>query len=163
MFHVPPACERSRSVDQIDRRILRVLQQRGDISSAELGEAVAASAASVWRRVKALEAAGLVGATVRLVNPEAVGRNLDVVCQVRMKAHDRDARAAFERFVAEHEAVMECFSMSGEWDYLLRVVAADVADYERFLMRELLAQPAVATSASHFALARVKYSTALPV
>lgn len=150
-------------MDQIDRRILRVIQQRGDISSAELAEAVSASPASAWRRVKALEAAGVIGATVRLLNPEAIGRNLDVLCQVRMKHHHREARAEFERFVADHEAVMECYSMSGEWDYLLRVVAADVPDYERFLMRELLAQPAVATSASHFALGRVKYSTALPV
>ena len=150
-------------MDQIDRRILRLLQRRGNISNAELAESVGASAASVWRRVKSLEAAGVIGATVRLLNPDAVGRNLDVICQVRMKHHHGDARAEFERFAAGHDEIMECYSMSGEWDYLLRVMVADVADYERFLMRELLAQPSVATSASHFALNRVKYSTALPV
>ena len=70
---------------------------------------------------------------------------------------------AFEHFVADRPEVMECYSMSGEWDYLLRVVVADVADYERFLMRDLLAHPRVATASSHFALGQVKYTTALPI
>ena len=150
-------------MDSIDRKILKALQQRADITNAELGEIVSASAASVWRRVKALEVEGILGPTVRLVDRKAVGQPLDVLCQVRMRSHDLAARAEFERFVADRAEVMECYSMSGEWDYLLRVVMASVADYDRFLMRELLAQPAVASSASHFALQCVKYSTALPV
>ena len=155
--------EKVLSLDPLDRRIVRVLQHYGDISNADLAERVASSPAAVWRRAKAMEAAGVLGAHVRLVNRKAIGKNLDVLCQVRMKLHDRDARAQFEAFVATHEAVMECYSMSGEWDYLLRVVATDVEDYEAFLMRELLSHAAVATSASHFALHRVKYTTALPL
>jgi Lrp/AsnC family transcriptional regulator len=103
-------------LDALDRRILRVLQGRADISQAELAEKVAASPASCWRRV-----------------------------------------------VAKHDQVMECLSMSGEWDYLLRVVVGDVRDYEAFLMGELLAHPGVANTASHFALKRVKYTTSMPV
>ena len=150
-------------VSQLDRNILRVLQRRGDISHAALAEEIGASTASCWRRIKALESAGVLGATVRLVDPFAIERGLDVLCQVRMKAHDPDARQDFERFVDLHEEVMECYSMSGEWDYLLRVVVGNVPDYERFLMRELLGHPSVATAASHFALKRVKYTTAMPV
>lgn len=149
--------------DSLDRKILRILQHRGDISHADLAREVAASPASCWRRVKALEKAGILGPTVRLLEPSAVGRGLDVLCQVRMKAQDPGARAAFEAFVALHEEVMECYSMSGEWDYLLRIVVGDVRDYERFLMQELLNHGSVATSASHFALKRVKYTTAVPV
>lgn len=150
-------------MDSLDRKILRALQSRGDMSNAELAEQVGASPASCWRRVKALDTAEVLGPTVRLLNPYAIGRGLDVICQVRMKSHEGKARDEFEQFVAGRDEVMECFSMSGEWDYLLRVVAADVRDYERFLMRELLTHPSVASSTSHFALKRVKYTTAMPV
>lgn len=150
-------------MDQLDHRILRALQRRGDLSNAELAEEVGTSTASVWRRVRALEQAGVLGPSIRLLDAASIGRSLNVICQVRMKSHNRDARASFEKFMQNHEEVMECYSMSGEWDYLLRVVVPDVASYERFLMRELLSQEAVATSASHFALSQVKYTTALPV
>ena len=151
------------SLDPLDRKILRALQQRGDISHADLAEAVAASPASCWRRIKALEVAGVLLPAVRLLDPVKIGRELDVICQVRMKAHDLAARREFEDFIAAHEQVMECFSMSGEWDYLIRVIVKDVRDYEQFLMHELLGHPTIATSASHFALKRVKYTTAMPV
>ncbi|MEO7787759.1 MAG: Lrp/AsnC family transcriptional regulator [Sphingomicrobium sp.] len=151
------------ALDPLDRRILRVLQQRADTSQADLAAEVCASPASCWRRIKALEAAGVLGPAVRLVDPVKIGRGLDALCQVRMKNHSPDARAAFDAFVLDHPEVMDCYSTSGEWDYLLHVAVASVADYERFLMQELLNHPAVATSASHFALKRVKYSTALPV
>ena len=80
-----------------------------------------------------------------------------------MKSHAPDLRADFELFLRNRPEIIECHAMSGEWDYLMRVVVADVADYERFLMRELLNHPNVATSASHFALSQVKYTTAIPI
>lgn len=151
------------NLDAIDRKILRVLQKRADISHADLALEVAASQASCWRRVKSLEAAGILREPVRLVDPYSVGRGLDVICQVRMKSHEPAARKSFEEFVNAHDEIMECLSMSGEWDYLLRVVVGDVREYEAFLMGRLLGHPAVATSASHFALKRVKYTTSIPV
>jgi Lrp/AsnC family transcriptional regulator len=151
------------NLDAIDRKILRILQEQADISHAQLADAVGASPASCWRRIKALETAGVLEKAVRLVNPEMVGRGLNVFCQVRMKSHDLLARRNFERFVESHEEVLECYSMSGDWDYLLRVVVADVADYERLLMHGILTHEAVANSSSHFALKSVKYSTAIPV
>jgi DNA-binding Lrp family transcriptional regulator len=150
-------------LDPLDRRILAVLQVRGDISHADLAAEVAASPASCWRRIRAMEAAGVLGATVRLLNPVMIGRTLNAICHVRMKSHSPDMRASFEAFVCDHPEVMDCYSMSGEWDYLLRVLVEDVRAYERFLMQELLNHPAVATSASHFALSRVKNTTAVPV
>lgn len=150
-------------LDSLDRRILRVLQRDAAISHADLAAEVAASPASCWRRIKALEAAGVLGPAVRLLDPVKIGRGLDAICQVRMKSHSAEMRAGFEAFVQDHPEVMDCYSMSGEWDYLLRVAVADVRDYERFLMQELLNHPAVASSSSHFALSRVKYSTAMPV
>ena len=154
---------RAVNLDALDRKILRILQHRGDISHADLALEVAASPASCWRRIKALEKSGVLGPTVRLLDPVAIDRGIDVLCQVRMKSHGNTARAEFQEFVEVYDEIMECYSMSGEWDFLLRIVVANVRDYERFLMHELLNHPAVATSASHFALSRVKYTTAMPV
>lgn len=149
-------------LDDVDRRILRVLQQDANLSHTALAERVGVSAASCWRRIRSLEDASVLRNQVRLVDPEAVGRGVNVLCHVRMKAHERENRTRFEDFVTSHREIMECYSMSGEWDYLLRVVVSSVADYERFLMRELLSHPSVATASSHFALSQVKYTTALP-
>ncbi len=128
-----------------------------------LAEQVGASAASCWRRIRALEEAGTLREAVRLVDPNRVGRGVNVVCQVRMKSQSPESRLAFEQYVAAHGEIMECYSMSGEWDYLLRIVTSDITAYEHFLMRGLLNHPAVATAASHFALNQVKYTTALPI
>lgn len=150
-------------LDPVDRRIIAQLQADAALSNAELAERVGSSPASVWRRVRSLETAGVLGPTVRLVDPEAVGRSVNVFCNVRVSSHAREVRGPFEAFVRDRPEIVECHSMSGEWDYLLRVVVADVADYERFLMRVLLDHPAVGGAASHFALSQTKYTTALPV
>ncbi|MFB0875117.1 MULTISPECIES: Lrp/AsnC family transcriptional regulator [unclassified Sphingobium] len=155
--------KQNRGFDEIDRKILTALQMDAAISHQDLAERVGASSASCWRRIKALEAAGILTATVRLVDPARVGRGVNVLCNIRMRSHAHDARNAFERFVDDRPEIVECFSMSGEWDYLIRVVVADVADYNRFLMQILLGHPSVAGAASHFALAMTKYTTALPL
>lgn len=150
-------------LDSVDRRILRALQEDATITHAALAERVGASTASCWRRLKVLSDAGVVRETVRLVDPVMVGKGVNVLCQVRMKAHERPQREAFERFAIDSPEILECYSMSGEWDYLLRVVVSDVTGYERFLMHRLLAQPAVAATSSQFALSQVKYSTIIPL
>ena len=150
-------------LDPVDRRIIAQLQRDAGLSNAELAERVGSSPASVWRRVRGLEAAGVLGPTVRLVDAEAIGRSVNVFCHVRVSSHARAVRGPFEDFVRERPEIVECHSMSGEWDYLLRIVVADVADYEHFLMRVLLDHPAVGGAASHFALSQTKYTTALPL
>ena len=74
-----------------------------------------------------------------------------------------DARADFERFIEGREEIVECYAMSGEWDYLLRIAVRDVADYDRFIRQGVLAHPSVANAASNFALRQVKYTTEIPV
>jgi len=150
-------------LDDIDRKLLRALQNDAGLSHAALAELVGASSASCWRRIKVLEESGVLKSHVRIVDPILVGRGVSVMLQVRIKSHARDERSEFEAFLRSRPEIVECYSMSGEWDYLLRIVVSDVADYERFLMREMLNQPNVATSASHFALSQVKYTTAIPV
>ncbi|MBH1997852.1 MAG: Lrp/AsnC family transcriptional regulator [Sphingomonadaceae bacterium] len=153
----------SYTLDDIDRRLLAALQADASISNVELAERVGSSTASVWRRIKALEASGLLKQAVRLLDPLVLGYGVNVLCNVRMRSHARDVRSGFEQFVANRPEIMECFSMSGDWDYLLRIVVADVSDYERFLMNILLEHPAVGSASSHFALSMTKYTTALPL
>ncbi|WP_176595814.1 MULTISPECIES: Lrp/AsnC family transcriptional regulator [Sphingobium] len=158
-----PIMKQDRQMDAIDRKIVAALQEDATLSHADLAERVGASSASCWRRIKALETAGILAGTVRLVDPEKVGRGVNVLCNIRMRSHAQESRRAFEQFVDGRPEIVECFSMSGEWDYLLRVVVADVADYNRFLMMTLLGHPSVAGAASHFALSMTKFTTALPV
>jgi Lrp/AsnC family transcriptional regulator len=150
-------------LDRIDRAILTVLQEDADVSHAALAERVGASTASCWRRIKALQESGVLRKSVRLVDAARVGKGVNVLCHVRMKSHAPDQRRAFEDFIRDRVEVMDCYSMSGDWDYLLRIVAEDLPDCERFLMRVLLNHPSVATTSSHFALMQVKYTTAVPV
>lgn len=149
--------------DAVDRRILDLLQIDATLSNAELAERVGSSPASCWRRVRNLEEKGVLGPAVRLLNAAAIDRKVNILCNVRVRSHAREVRGAFEDFVRQRREIMECYSMSGEWDYLLRVVAQDVADYEHFLMRVLLEHPSVGNASSHFALSLTKYTTALPV
>lgn len=150
-------------LDSLDRKILRVLQVDGSLSNQDLAERVGSSAASCWRRVRALEEAGVLSPAVRLVDPAKLGRGLDVFCQIRMKSQGRAMRATFEEFINAQEDVVECYSITGDWDYLLHIVAQDVADYERVLMRGILDHDAIASSSSIFVLRRIKHTTAVPV
>ena len=96
-------------------------------------------------------------------NAESLGRSVNVLCQVRMTRQTVEARAEFEQFIQSRAEIVECYAMSGEWDYLLRIAVKDVADYDRFIMRGVLAHPSVANAASNFALRQVKYTTEIPV
>lgn len=150
-------------IDEVDRRIVRELQRDASLSHAALADKVGASAASVWRRVRALEKAGVLGRAVRLADAKHLGRSVNVLCQVRMTRQTVSARSDFEEFIQSREEIVECYAMSGEWDYLLRIAVRDVADYDRFIMRGVLAHPSVANAASNFALRQVKYTTEIPV
>lgn len=150
-------------LEPLERRIVQLLQTDASLSHAELAERVGSSPASCWRRIRALEAAGVLSSVVQLVDAERIGRGVNVICNVRLRSHAREVRGPFETFIRERPEVMECYSMSGEWDYLLRIVAADVADYEAFLKGTLLDHPSVGGASSHFALSTTKYTTVLPV
>lgn len=150
-------------LDDGDAAILRILQRDAGATLESLAEGANLSAASVWRRVKAMEEVGLIAARVALLDPAKAGRGLCVFADVSLKDHSTANREEFESFVARADEVMECHSTSGGRDYLLKVRVRDVAAYEAFLMEALLAHPAVASASSSFALKQLKYKTALPV
>ena len=150
-------------LDAIDRRILGQLQQNARLSNAELAERCRLSPSPCWRRVRALEEAGVIARYVTLVDPARIGLAVSVFVSVSLATQVESALEAFESAIARRPEVMECYLMTGDADYLLRVVVPDLAAYEQFLMRHLTRVPGIANIRSSFALRPVKYRTDLPL
>lgn len=151
------------TLDEIDSRILQVLQENARISNVDLADAVGISPSPCWRRVRELEQNGVIDRYVTLVRPGAVGLPVSVFIQVSLEKQVEAALEQFETAVLARPEVMECYLMTGDADYLLRVVLSDLEAYERFLLDHLTRIPCVASIKSSFALKQVKYRTALPV
>ncbi len=149
--------------DAIDIRILKELQQDGSLSNVELARRVHLSPSPCLARVKALEAAGVIGRYVALANPKALGLDLNVFINISLKEQSKQALAAFEERIAEHEEVMECYLMTGDSDYLIRVAVADIAALERFILDQLTPIPGIEKIRTSFTLKQVRYKTALPL
>ena len=152
-----------RPLDAIDRRILAALQENARISNVELADAVGLSPSPCWRRVRDLERERVIARHVTLVDPAAVGLKVSVFVQVSLERQVERSLEIFEAAVLDRPEVMECYLMTGDADYHLRVVVPDLEAYERFLMQHLTRVPGVASIKSSFALKQVKYRTALPL
>lgn len=150
-------------LDAVDLRILAELQQDGSLTNVELSRRVHLSPSPCLARVKALEAAGVIRQYVALVNAASLGLGLNVFINISLKAQSREALADFERRIAEHEEVMECYLMTGDSDYLIRVAVPDIAALERFILNQLTPIPGIEKIRSSFALKQVRYKTALPL
>ncbi len=146
-----------------DRRLLNELQRDSSQNQSDLAETVGMSRTSCWRRIRDFEEAGLVERQVALLNPKIAGFNIQVLLLVAMTEHTDENRQSFERHVATLPEVTECFSVSGDRDYVLHVVVRDMDRYNEFLNGEILRHSAVRSASSTFVLRRVKYTTALPV
>jgi Lrp/AsnC family transcriptional regulator len=151
------------SLDAIDRRILAHLQAQPDLTMADLAERVGLSHTPCWRRLKRMEETGIVHGRALLLNAEALGYSISVFAHIKLKNHEEESLNQFEASVGEHPQIVECFSMSGESDYTLRVLARDVGDYEHFLKKVLLHLPGVASVVSSFALKTIKLTMKVPV
>jgi DNA-binding Lrp family transcriptional regulator len=150
-------------LSRTDRRLLAELQRDATRNQSELAEIVGMSRTSSWRRIRDFEEAGLIERQVVLLNPKKAGFTIEVLLLVAMTEHSDENRRSFERHVSMLPEVMECFSVSGDRDYLLQVVARDMESYNDFLNAQILRHPAVQSASSTFVLRRVKYSTALPL
>lgn len=149
--------------DAIDRRILDCLQDNARISNADLARAVGLSASACSRRVDDLEKTGVIQRYATLLDPVIAGMPVSVFVNVTLEKQVEQDLEQFEAAVRALPEVMECYLMTGDSDYLLRVVASDVATFRRFLMDRLTRIPGVANIRSSFALNQVKYRTALPL
>lgn len=150
-------------LDAIDIRILKVLQQAADISNIDLAERVGLSPTPCLRRVRILEEAGIIRTRVTLLDPKVLGLSVSVFVSVTLEKQVKERLQEFEAEVRRRPEVVECYLMTGESDYLLRIVVPDLATYERFLKDSLTRIPGVASIKSSFALDQVAYSTALPL
>jgi DNA-binding Lrp family transcriptional regulator len=150
-------------LDRIDLRILAELQGNARISIAELAQRVSLTATPCARRVQQLEKAGLINAYVTVLNQDAIGLPVNAFVEVRLIREGKVEVAEFESTVKSYPEVMECWAMSGGYDYLLRVVTSDLDGYNRFLRSQLLNLGCVDHVQTGFALQRVIYRTALPL
>lgn len=153
------------TLDKLDRRILQVLQADGRCTYDELAARVGLSASTVLRRVRRLEADGVIAGYVALVAPERVGLGLTAYINVRLEkqteSHKRNPMDLFAAAVQAWPEVAECAALTGEMDFLLRVVVRDMAHYSRFMLESLLKHPSVQDCKTSFVMHRVKATTAL--
>jgi Lrp/AsnC family transcriptional regulator len=150
-------------MDEVDLKILRALQAKPDMSNVDLAAAVGLSHTPCWRRVKRMEADGVIAGRAVIFDPKQLGLAVNVFANLRLKQHDEETLEALESAACHHPEIVECFSMSGESDYIVRVVARSIEDYEHFLKKVLLHLPGVASINSSFALKCVKMTTDLPL
>lgn len=151
------------TLDATDLRILDVLQNDSRISNIDLAKQIHLSASPTLSRVKNLETQQVISRYVALIDPRALGLKINVFIQVRLEKQEAAALACFENAVSQFDEVMEVYLMTGDEDYLLRLVVADIQALERFILQHLTTIPGIKNIRSSFALKQVKYTTALPL
>lgn len=153
----------SKSVlDPASIRILDLLQDNAEMSISDLAEAAGLSASPCWRRVNELKESGVIKGTVALVDAPALGLAVNVFVQVSLKQQDRQSLDVFNAAIRTKPEIVECYLMTGEADYMLRVVVEDLAKFQALVVDFLTLIPGVANIRSSFALSQIKYTTALP-
>jgi len=150
-------------MDKIDLDILHELQQDGSLSNVELARRVSLSPSPCLARVRALEESGVIRQYVALADAKQVGLGINVFINISLRTQSKNALARFEERIAEHDEVMECYLMTGDSDYLIRVVVADIPALERFILDQLTPIADIEKIRSSFALKQVRYKTALPL
>lgn len=150
-------------LDAIDFKILEELQNDGSLSNVELAKRVHLSPSPCLNRVRSLQAAGVINRYVAIANPAALGLDLNVFISISLRSQNKEALAAFEQRISEHDEVMECYLMTGDSDYLIRVAVANIAALEHFILEQLTPIPGIEKIRSAFTLKQVRYKTALPL
>jgi DNA-binding Lrp family transcriptional regulator len=150
-------------LDRIDRRMLAVLQEDGRIANSALARRVGLSESATLRRLRRLEETGLIDGYVLLVNQARAGKPGNIFVEIALTAQEEATLSAFEAAVQDRPEILECYLMSGEYDYLLRVVVADFADYERIHREHLTRLPFVGRVRSSFTLRTVLRRTSIPL
>lgn len=153
----------TKTLDRTDRRILDELQSDARLSNQELAKRVGLSPAPCWRRLRRLESEGFIGSYATLLNGPAVGLPIVAYALVSLESHHADSVRQFDQLIAQRPEVLECHSMSGTNDYLLRIVAASMEAYEKFLSSHLLQHRSVRSVNTSFVLRTKKSTTRLPV
>lgn len=152
----------TKNIDNNDRNILIALQRDASVSLENLAAKINLSTNACWRRIKRMEADGIISRRVVIVEPETVGLNMTVFVAVKTNDHSDTWLKKFASAASSVEEVVEFYRMAGEVDYMLKLLVRDVADYDRVYKKLIKAVPLSDVSAS-FAMERIKYETAVPV
>jgi len=150
-------------LDEIDLKILRLLQKDSDIAISDLGARVGLSHTPCWRRIKKMQEAGVILGNKSILDVEKVCLDVSIFVFVKLDIHSAEVLNTFEKATSTVPEILQCYTMSGEFDYLLRVVVSSVREYEKTIKGKLLKLPHVGTMNSHFALNEVKNTTELPL
>jgi len=154
---------RKEAMDDIDRRILAVLQEDGRISLADLSVRVALSPSPCLRRIRRLERSGIIARYVAVLDQSKVGLPVSVFVSIKLESQRVEALERFKKAITKWPEVLECYLMTGPRDYLLRIVVADLEAYDRFLKQKLTRIDGLSSIESSFALEQTKYSHVLPI
>lgn len=146
-----------------DIAILRLLQQDASLTSTAIAERLSLSQSPCWRRINHIEQQGLIQRRVALLNREKLGMDVVVFATLNLSAHGREHIERFESEIQKFPEVMECYTMTGAWDYMLKIIVRDVRHYEQFIREHLLTMPAIREMHSHIAVTEIKNTTALPI
>ncbi|AJY46548.1 Lrp/AsnC family transcriptional regulator [Martelella endophytica] len=149
-------------MDRLDRKILRLLQEDSTLAVADIGKKVGLSTTPCWRRIQKMEEEGVIKRRVALLDPEKVNANVTVFVAIRTNSHSVEWLKRFAEVIADFPEVLEFYRMSGDVDYLLRVVVPDIAAYDAFYKR-LIAKIEIRDVSSSFAMEQIKFSTQLPL
>jgi Lrp/AsnC family transcriptional regulator len=152
----------SQKIDDADRKLLDLLQNDATLSLEELSKQTAMSANTVWRRIKRLEEIGVIAKRVALINPEAVGLGMTVFVAVKTADHSDQWLEGFAKAVSNIPEVVEFYRMSGDTDYLLKLLVESIADYDR-VYKKLIRSAKLNDVSSSFAMETIKYTTAVPL
>ena len=151
------------NLDELDKHLLQLLQRDAKISTQELADQVHLSVSPCWRRVRKLEDAGIIESYVTMLNRRKLGLNTLAFVHVSLIEHTEQAIRIFDDFVEQEDQIIECCSITGADDYLLKVVAEDPEGLETFIMKKVLRLGIVRSSTTHFVLRQKKYRTELPL
>ena len=149
-------------MDRLDRKILRLLQENATLAVADIAKKVGLSTTPCWRRIQKLEEEGVIKRRVALLNPVKVNARVTVFVSIRTNAHSHEWLRRFSEVIKEFHEVVEFYRMSGEVDYLLRVVVPDIAAYDAFY-KKLISKIEIRDVSSAFAMEQIKYTTELPL
>lgn len=150
-------------LDRQDLTILRLLQRDATLSTNEIAERINMSQSPCWRRIHRLEQNGLIQRRVALLDRQSLGMEVVVFATINLTSTGRQNLMSFESEIVGHPEVMECYTMTGIWDYMLKIVTRDIRHYEDFVRNTLTASPAIRELHSHMAVTEIKNSTELPL
>jgi len=151
------------TLDKYELAILEILQRDARTSVQEIADQIGLSASPTWRRIRALEERGYIQHYVAVLNAEKLGYKQCIFAHVTLSKHDGNAIRQFEQTIERRSEVQECFSMTGDADYLLRVIVRETQDYERFLQEAVYSCPAVQSVRSNFSLRKMKFTLRVPL